>query len=314
MAVVPADDSHLNGMEQLLLAGRHVYTQPAFDLTDYLNHYNCVVGIEGSHIWGFACLQSESRPGTFPESAPNRLYLSSVALANRRSPYDDVPTLIEALIHQSDRQWQQDRADEEQQRLIQLIYYGHQHWLVKPLEQAGFTITERVETLVLDRLQRRDLPTLDLSQSYPTYILRLAQRVDMEAIADLDAEAFSSLWHLGVEQLLELWSSDHRIYVACNGDEIIGYTALVQVQEEGYAGERYAHLSRIATKSAYRGRGVGKKLLLDVLEFAQRQGLQMVTLNTQTDNEPSHALYQSMGFSKSGHVYPVLTRLLKFVA
>lgn len=313
MAVVPADESHYDGIKELLLAGRHVYTQPAFDLADNLKQQNCVVGIDGLQIWGFACLQSEARPTTFHESAPSRVYLSTLVLANRRSPYADVPILIDALITQVDWQWRQNRVGMAQQNLIQLIYYGHQHWLIKPLEQAGFMVTERVETLVLDRLQRRELPTFNLSHNYSAYIMKLAQRADLQAIADLDVDAFSSLWHLGVGQLLELWSSDHRLYVACNEEEIIGYTAVAQIHEENYGGERYAHLSRIATKTAHQGRGVGKKLLLEVLEFAQRQGLQMVTLNTQTDNEPSHALYRSMGFSKSGHVYPVLTKLFKFV-
>lgn len=318
MTVVPANESHLNSIEQLLLAGRHVFTQPAFDLTVALQQHDCVVGVDGSQVWGFSSFENEPRPSTFAEEAPSRVYLSSVALANRRSPYDDVPRLIDALISTKTARWQQNEPQKKKYSLVQLIYYGHQHWLIKPLERAEFTVVERVESLMLDRLQRHNLEPLRNESIPPPYTMRLAQRADMASVADLDADAFTTLWHLGEEQLVALWAGDHRFYVACNGDEIIGYTATAQITDHntraGDERDRYVHLSRIATKSSYRGQGIGKALLLEVLDFAQQQGLQSVTLNTQTDNESSHALYRSVGFSKTGHIYPVLTKHVELAA
>lgn len=308
MKVVRANDVHYYGIEQLLLAGQHVYVQPAFDLEACLQQQICVVTTDGTQVLGFACFEVEERPNTLPQLAPSRTFLSSVALAKGRSAYDDVPLLIDVVVD-AILNCQSKRSLASKLPTL-MIGYGHQQWFIKPLERAGFVITERVETLVLDRLQRRELLTPPPPSTDSRFILRLAQRSDMESIAALDAQAFTPLWHLGVDQLLALWADTHRLMVACDGDTIIGYTAMSQIAEGAYLQGRYVHLSRIATAIPYRRQGVGKVLLHDVLTFAKQQGLETVSLNTQTNNEPSHALYYSMGFAKSGHVHPVMTRII----
>lgn len=46
----------------------------------------------------------------------------------------------------------------------------------------------------------------------------------------------------------------------------------------------------------YRGKGIGKKLVLAGLARIRRKGLQVVELTVDSENKAAYALYQSIGF------------------
>ncbi len=60
------------------------------------------------------------------------------------------------------------------------------------------------------------------------------------------------------------------------------------------------HIGRLAVLAPWRGRGVGRALMLQLMERARRRGFGHVELSAQT-----HALafYQSLGFVAEGEVY-----------
>jgi ribosomal protein S18 acetylase RimI-like enzyme len=51
---------------------------------------------------------------------------------------------------------------------------------------------------------------------------------------------------------------------------------------------------------AYRGKGLGGKLLSSVLEHAKKFGLEKVELHVYTTNQPAIALYKKFGFQQEG--------------
>jgi ribosomal protein S18 acetylase RimI-like enzyme len=61
-----------------------------------------------------------------------------------------------------------------------------------------------------------------------------------------------------------------------------------------------AHLNRIAVHPAHHGRGIGAALLYDALHTFWRQGVEHVSLNTQSDNQESQRLYRRFGFETTG--------------
>ena len=72
----------------------------------------------------------------------------------------------------------------------------------------------------------------------------------------------------------------------------------------------YAYLIRLATLPAFQGRGVGKQLVADALEYARTTRASGLALNTQASNAVSRRLYESLGFRPTGQalsvmVYPV---------
>ena len=106
---------------------------------------------------------------------------------------------------------------------------------------------------------------------------------------------------------------------AGEGDQLLGYAALCgpvradlwedePIQGEVSSGE--AMLARLAVHPSAQGRGIGRRLLMDSLSAAHERGAETVVLNTQTSNARSQALYRSLGFRRTGEIYPVLTRIV----
>jgi len=56
---------------------------------------------------------------------------------------------------------------------------------------------------------------------------------------------------------------------------------------------------------AVQGRGVGRALVADLIQQTGRLGLARLTVNTQSDNFTSLALYNNIGFHETGERFPV---------
>jgi ribosomal protein S18 acetylase RimI-like enzyme len=85
-------------------------------------------------------------------------------------------------------------------------------------------------------------------------------------------------------------------------DRLVGYWA------QTLAADREAHLARLAVHPEFHGRGVGRFLLADAIEYARSEKLRSILLNTQTDNQRALKLYRSFGFRPTGRIVPILTR------
>lgn len=87
--------------------------------------------------------------------------------------------------------------------------------------------------------------------------------------------------------------------VALAGKHVVGWAALHAVQ----AGLRRAHVRQlaIALSPDWQGRGVGRKLMVRLLDWADHwAGVLRIELNVHADNERGIALYQSLGFAEEG--------------
>jgi ribosomal-protein-alanine N-acetyltransferase len=84
---------------------------------------------------------------------------------------------------------------------------------------------------------------------------------DVEAVAEIEAEAFADAWPPSA--FLDLLSHGYaRLRVACEGSgEIAGYCVLLRAADEG-------EIANICTTLARRGCGVGAQLLDDALQLA----------------------------------------------
>ena len=80
--------------------------------------------------------------------------------------------------------------------------------------------------------------------------------------------------------------------------------ALVQGRVVGYAGIWVlldeAHLTSIAVHPEWRGRGLGRALMGEMLALARSLGVRAMTLEVRPSNLPARRLYASLGFEERG--------------
>ncbi len=78
-----------------------------------------------------------------------------------------------------------------------------------------------------------------------------------------------------------------------NRPHVLGYAGMWLMVDE-------AHITTIAMREKWRGRGLGELLLASLIEAAFGIGAQRITLEVRVSNEPAQALYRKYGFQTRG--------------
>lgn len=93
-------------------------------------------------------------------------------------------------------------------------------------------------------------------------------------------------------------SQDEIMLIATIDGKHIGNCSLMRIGSF----KRYAHRCEIAIAlyQDYCGCGIGKKMLMTVLELARENGFEQAELEVIADNKNAIALYQSLGFEEYG--------------
>jgi len=128
--------------------------------------------------------------------------------------------------------------------------------------------------------------------------IRSMRHEDLPAVTKVDSAAFGPLWRNSLEALeLAFWQS--WIATVAEMDNIlVGY----QISTALPVG---AHLARLAVQPDCQNCGIGYALLWNLIEQFHSRGITHVTVNTQADNLASLALYEKVGFGRTGETYPV---------
>jgi [ribosomal protein S18]-alanine N-acetyltransferase len=167
-----------------------------------------------------------------------------------------------------------------------------QDWLKELLLSSGFLCHQ---SIVL--LERDGGSAVELKLPADTSI-RGMMPYDLPAVAKVDAAAFDHLWQNSLPALDVAYPQAILPTVAENHGKLIGY----QISTRNPLG---VHLARLAVVPSAQGRGVGFALVADLIHQTERRGMSHLTVNTQSDNGASLALYQRMGFHETGERYPV---------
>jgi ribosomal protein S18 acetylase RimI-like enzyme len=187
--------------------------------------------------------------------------------------------------------WGKVRADLAGKGSLSVAAILLQDWLEEILVPSGFTSHQSIIML------EREGSSSGLSVAAEASI-RAMMPFDLPAVAEVDAAAFELLWQNSLPALERAYPQAIIATIAEVDDKIIGY----QISTRNPYG---VHLARLAVLPTSQGQGVGYGLVADLIQQAGQRGLSRITVNTQSDNVTSQALYLRMGFHETGERYPV---------
>ncbi|HUX48278.1 MAG TPA: GNAT family N-acetyltransferase [Dehalococcoidia bacterium] len=175
----------------------------------------------------------------------------------------------------------------------------------RALSRLGFSLVRRFLEL---RLDIADVGGLDIDPA-ATGCLYL-QLGEEDKLTQLQNRAFSGTWGFNpntVEEIafrtsLSTCSLDD-IMLFYEGDKAIGYCWIGISCEEGIPSVRKGQILMLGVDPHYRGKGIGKKLVLAGLARLKSKGLQVAELTVDSENKTACALYQAIGFEVKANTF-----------
>jgi len=178
------------------------------------------------------------------------------------------------------------------QQINQLGALGFSDWFKDLLIRSNF---KQDNSIVVLEWKDGILPTTKFSTQAN---MRSMRPEDLPEIEQLDHLAFSSLWQNSLTGLKKAFNQPGISTVATQQDQIIGYQISTTSTFQG-------HLARLAVHPDYQGQQVGSQLLADLLDRMLKTDAHTITVNTQTDNHSSLAIYKKFGFQHTQETIPV---------
>ncbi|HTY82112.1 MAG TPA: ribosomal protein S18-alanine N-acetyltransferase [Dehalococcoidales bacterium] len=156
-----------------------------------------------------------------------------------------------------------------------------------------------------------------------TYSIRPLEKEDLEQVNEIDREAFPTQWP-PPNYKQELQNKIAHYIVATDDSravdpEVAGQSFMQRLMpwlkpaapEEkprlyiaGFAGiwmlVDEAHITNIAVRKEYRGKGIGGLLLIATFDLAAELSASFLTLEVRASNEVAQKLYERYGFTKAG--------------
>ena len=123
-------------------------------------------------------------------------------------------------------------------------------------------------------------------------VIRSMRGSDLETVVRSELESYSMPWTETTFRGL-LGRRDSHTVVAEQGGEVIGYAISWFVAGQG-------ELGNVAVTPAWRGRGIGRMLVIHTLQEARRRATVEVFLEVRPSNHDARRLYESLGFRQVG--------------
>lgn len=274
-----ATEDDLTRIAQLLHhAERRYYGLLGNDLPKLLSSASAVVLSSPTELWA-AALSGWRTDGV--------TWLRCVAIVKGISVDEGIQALL-PMLHQELRA----------QGLEHIYYAGDEAadaWLLPALLQQSYVPDT---TVIVYEKHTLHVP----SQGNPNVVIYPAQVADLSVLAQLDSECFESHWTMNETAFGAALLEEKSFFIVARLDDtIVGYAYATS-----HFSGRLIHLVRIAVSPRIQSRGVGVRLLAEVIAFARLNKAELVTLNTQSYNEQAQRLYRWFGFVPNGDFQTVL--------
>ncbi len=134
-------------------------------------------------------------------------------------------------------------------------------------------------------------------------------------IRQMEIDDISSVYHLGEKlfssdefpilyrtwdpyEVAEYFMSDPTYcLVAEKGEIVVGFVLATTIEKEGTAWKRYGYLAWIGVSEAFQHTRLGHRLYRELENRLQEDGVRMMIVDTEADNEDAIAFFKAMGFS-----------------
>jgi ribosomal protein S18 acetylase RimI-like enzyme len=167
------------------------------------------------------------------------------------------------------------------------------HWFQNLLLFSGFELKQNI---VLLELRGENFRSFPIRQDIN---IRPMQEDDLQAVTQLDMEAFGPFWHNSLDSLKRARAQSSYATVAEDSSGLIGYQLST--------GNAFStHLARLGVKKESQGRGIGTALVSELVQKLDPTRMPRLSVNTQADNLASLTLYNKLGFTRTGEHYPVM--------
>jgi ribosomal-protein-alanine N-acetyltransferase len=128
-------------------------------------------------------------------------------------------------------------------------------------------------------------------------VVRAMKPADIPGVVAIAADCFPRPWP-ATTYAAELEQGPARALwlvaqATSTPEAVVGYAGMTRVLDE-------AHVEELAVAPAWRGRGVARKLLRQIVKRARRAGCRVVTLEVRRSNEAARRLYGEQGFVEVG--------------
>lgn len=119
---------------------------------------------------------------------------------------------------------------------------------------------------------------------------RRMTEADLDAVLKIEYAAFTHPWTRGI--FLDGLKS-YDIWLMFDGEQQVGHGVLSIILDE-------AHLLNITVKPESQGRGLGLRLLEQLMERANERGAKECFLEVRASNQVAYRLYERYGFNEIG--------------
>lgn len=124
-------------------------------------------------------------------------------------------------------------------------------------------------------------------------IVRHMKLEDIDQICEIEQQAFTTPWTKDAFYN-EMVNNLFAFYIVLEaGGLIVGYAGMWTVVDE-------AHVTNIAIREGYRGKGLGDRLLTEMKSAARALGMMRMTLEVRVSNEVAQSLYAKHDFKSVG--------------
>ena len=125
----------------------------------------------------------------------------------------------------------------------------------------------------------------------PSLSFRAMEEGDLDRVVENETRSYAFPWTRGV--FSDCLKSRHECWVAQREDLIVGHGVLSIGADE-------AHLLNICVRRDEQGQGLGRQIVVHMLDVAARRGATVVYLEVRPSNRVAGALYASVGFREIG--------------
>lgn len=152
-------------------------------------------------------------------------------------------------------------------------------------------VSESYDTFKLTYI-RKSQAEVEYEKKHKVDIAEMAAE-DIDAICEIEHMCFVSPWSRESFEK-ELYNNKLAKYVVAKiEDQVIGYGGMWVIFDEG-------HITNIAVHPDYRGQRIGEKIVQALIDIAQGNKIENITLEVRASNLVARNLYKKFGFVDSG--------------